>query len=45
MAPGDKRKGTDTLTSFLLSSDLLPMLPLGDPEGFQFPKEPVKSWK
>lgn len=30
MAPADKRKGTDTLTFFLLSSDLLPMLPLGD---------------
>ena len=35
MAPGHKRKGTNALTSpFLLPSNLLPVPPLGVPEGF-----------
>lgn len=44
MAQGHKRKGTNTLMSpFLLPSNLLPVPPLGVPEGFQFPRVSVQS--
>ena len=43
MTPRERRQEVDTQTSFQFSSYFWTVFPLGDAEGFQLPKEPVKS--